>query len=287
MKNKRLSLALIALIPVIIFFAVYFLNSDQDLKDNSNDILSSENSILVDDVEIPIELDNIQADDIISSPFMITGQARGSWYFEASFPMRLEDEEGNLLGSSIVATQGDWMTKEFVPFSANLEFMVTTTTKAFLVLQKDNPSGLAEYDDKLVVPVTLKPTGSMTVRAFFPNKLLDPEISCQRVFPVDRLVPKTPGVARASLLELLKGVTEEEKFQGYFSSINEGVTINNLEVIDSTIFVDFNSKIEEGVGGSCHVRSISSQIIETLRQFDNISKVVISINGRTEDILQP
>ena len=285
MKNKRLSLALISII--FIFFVVYFINSDRIFKDNPDDILFLESPTLINDTQTLIRLDNVNAGDEIFSPLVVTGQARGSWYFEASFPMRLEDEEGNLLGSSIVAAQGDWMTKEFVPFSANLEFMVTTTTKAFLVLQKDNPSGLAEYDDKLVVPVTLKPTGSMTVRAFFPNKLLDPKISCQRVFPVDRLVPKTPGVARASLLELLKGVTEEEKFQGYFSSINEGVTINNLEVIDSTIFVDFNSKIEEGVGGSCHVRSISSQIIETLRQFDNISKVVISINGRTEDILQP
>lgn len=288
MKNKRSVLILvIAVFAIIIFFAVYFLSSGRDLKDNQNDILFSEDKILIDNTETPVKLDNIKAGDEIFSPVAITGWARGFWYFEASFPVRLEDEEGNLLGSSLAMAQREWMTEEFVPFLVDLEFMVSTTTKAFLVLQKDNPSGLAEHDNEVAIPVTLKPIDSMMVKAFFPNELLDPEISCQRVFPLNRLVPKTPQVAQAALSELLKGLSEEEKAQGYFSSINEGVVINKLEVIGSTIFVDFDSKIEESVGGSCRVSSINSQIIETLRQFNNIEKVVISIAGRQEDILQP
>jgi len=41
------------------------------------------------------------------------------------------------------------------------------------------------------------------------------------------------------------------------------------------------------VGGSCRVSAIRAQIIETLKQFSTVKNVVISINGRTEDILQP
>lgn len=92
--------------------------------------------------------------DVVSSPLTVTGQAKGTWYFEASFPVRLIDADGNEIAIVPAQAQGDWMTEEFVPFVAVLEFsQPQTPTTGTLVLQKDNPSGLPEYDDSITIPV--------------------------------------------------------------------------------------------------------------------------------------
>lgn len=92
----------------------------------------------------------------VTSPLAISGQARGNWYFEASFPARLLDANGKELAVIPVQAQGEWMTTEFVPFSATMSFPTPTTATGTLVLQKDNPSGLPEHDDALVVPVRFR-----------------------------------------------------------------------------------------------------------------------------------
>lgn len=98
--------------------------------------------------------DTPRPNDGISSPLTITGQARGTWFFEASFPITLYDSQGNTLGTAIAQAQGEWMTENFVPFEAELSFEAPLTSeKGTLVLHKDNPSGLPEYDDELRMPV--------------------------------------------------------------------------------------------------------------------------------------
>ena len=131
------------------------------------------------------------------------------------------------------------------------------------------------------------PVPKTSLQIFFNNSKLDPEYSCNKVFSVQRQVPKTTAVARAALQELFIGPTEAEKSAGFFTSINPGVKIQSLKVENGKAYVDFDSKIEEGVGGSCKVSAIRSQIIQTLKQFSSVQDVVISVNGRTEDILQP
>ena len=80
--------------------------------------------------------------------FIVTGEARGVWYFEASFPVEVHDPEGNVVGRGLATAKGEWMTEEFVPFSApvNIE---NYSGPATLVLIKDNPSGLPEHDDSV------------------------------------------------------------------------------------------------------------------------------------------
>lgn len=125
------------------------------------------------------------------------------------------------------------------------------------------------------------------VKVFFNNSNLDPEFSCNKVFPVEREIPKTQAVARAALEELLKGSTETEKSEGFFTSINPGVKIQKLVIENRTAKVEFDEQLEFHVGGSCRVAAIRAQITETLKQFPTVNEVVISIDGRTEDILQP
>jgi len=238
-----------------------------------------------------IKVDSPLPNQEISSPLLVTGQARGYWFFEASFPVRLLDGNGKEIAIKPAEAQDDWMTEEFVSFKSTLEFKAPSTDLGTLVLEKDNPSGLPEKADELRVPVRFKQSDAeeetTKFKVYFSNSKLDPEFTCVKVFSVAREIPKIQAVARAALDELLNGPTAKEKSDKYLTNINEGVKIQRLEVKDGIAKVDFNDKLEFQVGGSCRVAAIRAQITETLKQFPTIKEVVISINGRAEDILQP
>ncbi|HTK05063.1 MAG TPA: Gmad2 immunoglobulin-like domain-containing protein [Candidatus Eisenbacteria bacterium] len=107
-----------------------------------------------------------QPGDEVSSPLIATGEARGNWYFEASFPVKLLDANGNEVVAFHAQAQGDWMTTEFVPFKAVLEFEhPPATPTGTLVLMKDNPSGLPEKDDEIRIPVRFAAAASEHWRA--------------------------------------------------------------------------------------------------------------------------
>lgn len=91
----------------------------------------------------------------IKSPLTIEGEARGFWFFEGSFPVTLLDENGSVLSESFVTAEDVWMTEDFVSFKGDFVFTKPEgITKGTLILKKDNPSGLPEHDDQLIVPVT-------------------------------------------------------------------------------------------------------------------------------------
>ena len=100
-----------------------------------------------------IRITSPRPNDTIASPLLITGEARGTWYFEASFPIQLFDANDNLVSTTVAQAQSDWMTENFVPFQAQLFFSQPDTAQGYLLLKKDNPSGLPENDDQLRVPV--------------------------------------------------------------------------------------------------------------------------------------
>jgi len=107
-----------------------------------------------------IEVDTPFTGATVKSPIHITGKARGNWYFEASFPVTLETADGTVLVQAPIQAQGEWMTTEFVPFEADLAFDYTfgrDEMPVVLILHKDNPSGLPEYDAQVEIPITLVP----------------------------------------------------------------------------------------------------------------------------------
>ncbi len=93
----------------------------------------------------------------VSHSVHITGEARGSWYFEASFPIHMEDASGGSTALTIAQAQSDWMTSNFVPFQAELAIPASFNGPAVLVFIKDNPSGLPENNDSLRIPITVAP----------------------------------------------------------------------------------------------------------------------------------
>lgn len=95
----------------------------------------------------------------ISSPVSISGEARGTWFFEADAPVVVTDWDGRIIGEGFVTTDGDWMTESFVPFSGSVSFTIPSdgvSDRGAVILQKANPSGLPANDAALEITVTLQ-----------------------------------------------------------------------------------------------------------------------------------
>lgn len=100
-----------------------------------------------------IRINNPRPNQIIQSPLKIQGEARGFWFFEADFPIKLVDDNNELVATAIAHTKSDWMTEDFVVFEAELVYDDPATDTGTLILEKDNPSGLPENADELRVPI--------------------------------------------------------------------------------------------------------------------------------------
>jgi len=100
-----------------------------------------------------IKIISPQPNAIIESPLAIRGEARGFWYFEASFPVKLLGANGRELAVKPIQARGEWMTESFVPFEAELIFTAPTGECGELVLERDNPSGLPENAAEVRIPV--------------------------------------------------------------------------------------------------------------------------------------
>ncbi len=86
-------------------------------------------------------------DAVVGREFSVLGRARGTWFFEASFPVVLLDKDGQVLAQGIAQAQSDWMTTNFVLFQTDLKVNNPNYTgKATLILKKDNPSGDSARD---------------------------------------------------------------------------------------------------------------------------------------------
>jgi hypothetical protein len=93
---------------------------------------------------------------VTGKSFSVTGQARGTWYFEASFPIEVLDKDGKTLAMGHAEAQGEWMTENFVPFKGDIIVPASYMGPATLVLHKDNPSGLPEHDASVSFPITIE-----------------------------------------------------------------------------------------------------------------------------------
>jgi len=100
-----------------------------------------------------IKIENPLPDQLVKNPIIFSGEARGYWFFEASFPIRVYDANGKELGVAVAQAQDEWMTEDFVRFSATLKLPLPGTSTGVVVFEKDNPSGLPEHADEVRVPV--------------------------------------------------------------------------------------------------------------------------------------
>lgn len=142
--EKKILIFMTAIL-VIMIAAVLFIPSPK--KDKTKQTLPATSPNL--------KVFNLAPNQEITSPLIIFGEAKG-WYFEASFPVKILDEKGNVLAAVPAQAKSDWINSDFVPFEAKLEFEQPTSSKGFVILAKDNPSGIEKNAESVQIPVIFK-----------------------------------------------------------------------------------------------------------------------------------
>ncbi|HKS29667.1 MAG TPA: GerMN domain-containing protein [Pyrinomonadaceae bacterium] len=136
-------------------------------------------------------------------------------------------------------------------------------------------------------------TGTMTIKVYYANEKRNPNADpCGLVFPVNRVIPKTSGVARAALEQLFAGPTEKEKAEGYYSWFNPETKaiLKSVVVKNRTAYVNFKQDtfaiLSGNVSTSCGSDQFISEMEKTLRQFPSIKKIFYAIDGKPQDFYE-
>ena len=233
---------------------------------------------------------------LISSPITIRGEARGTWYFEASFPVRIIDGNGNNvpLNQGYIMADGDWMTEEYVPFEAILTFNAPQTETGTLILEKDNPSGLPEHADELRIPIRFAAGSAVpqrTIQLYYYDPSLDEDASgnimCSEagLVAVERTVPLTQTPVQDAVRLLLRGeITPQEEAQGITTEYPlEGLELTGASLENGVLTLGFADPNNATSGGSCRAGILWLQIRETAEQFDGVDEV----RFQPEELFQP
>lgn len=130
----------ILIILIILIFAFNFYQRYLTLKK----IKDAENLIVI---EYPKPYEKVE------NPLLIRGKARGYFFFEATFPIKIVDENGNVLKRDFIETKENWMTENFVSFEKYIKVDFGNVKRGFIILEKANPSGLKENQFELSIPV--------------------------------------------------------------------------------------------------------------------------------------
>ena len=103
-----------------------------------------------------------EENEAISFPLIIKGEAKGTWFFEASFPVEILNDKQELVTTGIAQGESDWMTTEFVPwtitFAERPEKLepVSSSPNAYIKFKNDNPSGDPIRDKSFILPIRLR-----------------------------------------------------------------------------------------------------------------------------------
>lgn len=274
--------------------------------------IQNDNILLVDSIKI-VGQPNIlvyspTAGTKISNYFIVKGFAR---VFENTFAIRLKDADTNkqYFEKSVMTKTGEMGQYGEINSAISLgDTAPTINDKANLLLEVFEYSAKdGNETNKVTVPLIFsKPFTSTTkvsegptttingveeiVKIYFNNNKLDPEISCNKVFPIERkliLNDDFDRTVRLVLEQLLFGPNQTEITDSYSTSLPVNVKINKTNLVEGELTVDFDNQLQAGVGGSCRVSAIRIQIIKTLMDLPGVDSVIISINGNINEILQP
>ncbi len=142
-----------------------------------------------------------------------------------------------------------------------------------------------------VVAANSQSMPTMKINVYFHNEKFNPnQEDCTKVYPTPRSIPKNIAVAKAALLELFKGATEEEKKLEFFSfppDDTKGI-LKNINVQKGVAYVNFTKAVYEQLGTattSCGGGFFSS-VEKTLMQFPTIKKVFYAIEGNPRDFYE-
>lgn len=273
MKKEFLIVIILAAIIIVLTVLLFV-----PMKNNKQTVIAPTAGITV---------NSPKPNETVSAPLKITGVVTGNGWagFEGQVgTVKLLDSAGKELAQGVLTATTEWTTLP-TSFETSITFKSFFDSVGTLVFHNENPSGDPARDKTFILPINVKAsTETMAVKVYFMPKSSDTD--CGQVDAVERVIPKTQTPATAAVEELLKGPINGEE-DGYSTSLNPDIKLQSLKIENGTAKVDFDETLEKNVGGSCRVTAIRAEITQTLKQFPTVQNVVISINGRTQDILQP
>lgn len=290
MNTKYVIAGVIIVVLILVSFVWFFLRKNENKPDTGELLSGTTASPSASFSPSPSSIQNgkniivfsPKPGEKVDSPITIKGKAR---VFENTFVFMLRDEKGgelyknNAMADALDMGQyGNFEVKVVVP----VQSLTKVTLEVFDYSAKDG-----SVENLVSIPLEIATKETMDVNVYLINNKLDPEVTCTKVFPIKRQILKTKEVAYVSLYQLIQGPNMGELGEGYDTSIPGQTRINSIKITNGTAYADFSEDLEYGVAGSCKVTAIRSQIESTLKQFPSIKNVVISIDGRTKDILQP
>ena len=217
----------------------------------------------------------------VGLPLKIQGEGRE---FESTVRYRVKTESGSILADGATIADAPDM-GQFGQYLVSLPLNLTKTTPVIIEVFANSPKDGAEID-KVTRNATIDPN-LRALEIYFGNFESDPKGECEKVIPAIRSIAKVEKIGTASLQELLKGPTDEEKSAGFLTSIPADAKLQTFTIEGAAGRPDFTAELDKDVAGSCRVLAIRAQIEKTILQFSTIESVRISIEGRIEDILQP
>ncbi|HTK05467.1 MAG TPA: GerMN domain-containing protein [Candidatus Eisenbacteria bacterium] len=235
-------------------------------------------------IETPVK---VESDIVLEEPpdgmrpegvvFQVSGRAK-----TGGSPIRVtvSDAQGVQLFTQIVtvvAAAGE----DYGRFSLSVTLPALPAAPVTLTVKRDGQEGVEAVERILVYGAS----DEIPVKVYFSRSDSD---ECGLVYPIERMVAGRIAIYRAALEELLKGPNADDVAAGYRTSIPGSVKLKSVAAdANGTVTADFDDRLSRGVAGSCRIESIRAQIGATLKQFPEVHDVVISINGRTEGILEP
>lgn len=215
--------------------------------------------------------------------FVLIGRART---FENAVSYRLLDQSGRELTEGHLTSVGEM--GRLNPFTTEISIASGYTGPATLeVFQYSAKDGSPIDMVKLTVLLAHESSEEQReLRIYFANSRLNGNGDCANVFSVQRPRGNTLAVAEAALHELLNGPTTDEKAEGYSSEIPSGVTLRGITILNGVATADFSTGLNR-VAGSCRVEAIHAQIERTLKQFPTVRRVVVTVDGDEDAVLQP
>jgi len=216
----------------------------------------------------------------IAGPFEVSGRARTDL---GKVSVTLTGPNGGPLFGRLVSVTAD-AGAEYGRFSAKIEALDQLGDVVLEVGFATDEEG----QERVIRNLELVSEDMVEVEIFFMNDNLDLWQTCEKAFPVKREVSSEANVYRSAIEALLDGPTDEEGEQGYSSVIPDGVKLKSVAAdAEGKVTADFDADLDKGVAGSCRVTAIRTQIESTLKQFPEVREVVISVEGDSEDVLQP
>lgn len=235
-----------------------------------------------------IRVSSPRANDYVNAErFQLSGTART---FENNVAYRLTDlASKKVIAQGFTTATGEMGT--FSPYETTVQVNqvsgVQYPTRALLEVYENSAKDGTEIN-KVQIPVRVGVGADEpnAVEVYFLNGRKGSNNDCSKVFSLPRSIPQTKALATVTMQKLLAGPTAAESAQGFSTQIPAGTTLNSVRVANGTATVDLSNQLSTAAG-ACRVTAIRSQIERTLRQFSTVQRVAITVNGKSDGVLEP